>query len=115
MPEAEVSRRGFVFGGLAALGVASAAAALSGCGDDAANGGGSKRNLTVGAAHTIITIPESKYPLSEKGTQAGDSGAGHSDGEYDMLHEGHDLRLGLVLIDDGDTRYAIIDIDHVNL
>ena len=127
-----LSRRGFIrLGALAGAG-AIGAGALAGCsqGGGSASGqssssaqqGEAKKvdfaskpagSLKVGAAWAYVKIDE-YLPLEEKNTQAGGATYEHAEGYYSNVHEGHDLRFNIVLIDFNDDKFAIYSLEHVN-
>ncbi len=73
--------------------------------------------LRVGAGHALIKLDE-YCPIDEGNTQANQAAGTpefvHSEGYYTNVHEGHDLRFSIVLIEFNEEKFAISSIEHVN-
>lgn len=130
--ERTLSRRGFAKAALlAGIGMAGTAA-LGGCSSGSESGSASGKaeqsaaidfakleagSLRVGAGHAAIKLDE-YCPIDEGNTQAGQAKGTpdfvHSEGYYTNVHEGHDLRFSIVLLEFNDEKYAISSIEHVN-
>lgn len=70
--------------------------------------------LKAGGGHAPIKL-DAYCPIDEGNTQAGGTpDFVHAEGYYTNVHEGHDLRFSIVLIEFDGQSYALTSLEHVN-